>query len=106
MTSRAPSPYDPRNYRPPTPQEIKTARRRANHSQPEAAGTVGMSVGGWRKYELEGDHGNPMPYSVWALYCILALKMAPERFNRGLPGGGHGKPHIGYEAAGRPTRTV
>lgn len=97
------TPNDPVNYRPPTPIEIQTARERADHSQPEAARVVGVSVSTWKKYELARENGgNPMPFSVWAAYNMLVLGVPKTVFSSGLPGKTHSPTRTGYLYRGRP----
>ena len=97
------SPRDPVNYRPPTAAEIQAARKRANHSQPEAARVVGLSVSTWKKYELTRENGgNPMPFAVWASYNMLVLGKPKTLFSGGLPGKTHGPVRTGFLSRGRP----
>lgn len=99
---------DPTNYSPPSLSEIKAARQLANHSMSEAAEVVGMSLGGWRKYEARQSRKkptshSPMPFAVWTLYRILAIGDDPAKYQAILRAQTAGRARIGYRAgAGRP----
>jgi hypothetical protein len=90
-----PSSFNPLNYQPPTPEEIKAARGRAivkghgraGYSQSEASRVVGLILRTWQKYESRKNSSNyrGIPFAEWALFNILALGVNPSKFNAGTP---------------------
>lgn len=53
--------------KPPHPDEIKSARTKAEHTQEQAAATVHTVGRRWREWEA-GDHR--MPPATWELYLL------------------------------------
>lgn len=67
----------------PTPEAIAAERRRAGHTQAQAAAAVGVTARAWQHYE-SGDRS--MPASAWWLYLLRVgritladLPAIPER---------------------------
>jgi hypothetical protein len=87
--------YNPDNYKPPSPAELKAMRKRADLSQAAAARIVGCSVRKWQKYEstvsrepvpgkvLNWNWGD-IPFAELALFRIVALKESPKKWAKGL----------------------
>lgn len=101
-TSRSPrkgklAPVNPFNFRPPTREEIKEARRRAlvylgdknGLSQPDAAKVIGHTKRWWSKLELASirtakDQPIKMSFADLALFHILALGDDPIKWATGV----------------------
>lgn len=56
------------SYTPPTADELKTARERADLTQAQAADLVGVHVRSWQRWEL-GERKMPQP--AWRLFLAL-----------------------------------